>query len=201
MYRHGRVGGDGAVIIEEQESALVTRATQRDHDAFSQLYQLYFDRIYRYVRLKLGNATEAEDTTSAVFFNAWRTIHNFSPQRESSFAAWLFRLAHNAVVDRFRGMRDIISLDASEPRSSIHTILPGPEAQIERKVIISELTAALKLLTEEQREVVLLRFIEGLSAREVGDIMGKQEGAVRGMQFRAIEALRRAMTRQYEADH
>lgn len=201
MLRQGRVGGDGTVIIEEQESALVTRATQRDHDAFSQLYQLYFDRIYRYVRLKLGNAAEAEDTTSAVFFNAWRTIHNFSPQRESSFAAWLFRLAHNAVVDRFRSMRDIISLDATDHRPSIHTILPGPEAQIERKVTISELTAALQLLTDEQREVVLLRFVEGLSAREVGDIMGKQEGAVRGMQFRAIEALRRAMTRQYEAEH
>jgi len=189
------------VIIEEQESALVTRAVQRDHAAFSQLYQLYFDRIYRYVRLKLGNATDAEDTTSAVFFNAWRTIHNFSPQRESSFAAWLFRLAHNAVVDRFRSMRDVISLDATDQRPSAHTILPSPEAQIERKVTIAELTAALKLLTDEQREVVLLRFVEGLSAREVGDIMGKQEGAVRGMQFRAIEALRRAMTRQYEADY
>jgi RNA polymerase sigma-70 factor (ECF subfamily) len=189
------------VIIEEQESALVTRATQRDHDAFSQLYLLYFDRVYRYVRLKLGNPAEAEDTTSAVFFNAWRTIHNFSPQHESSFAAWLFRLAHNAVVDRFRSMRDIVSLDITDQRPSVHTILPGPEAQIERKMTISELTAALKLLTEEQREVVLLRFVEGLSAREVGDIMGKQEGAVRGMQFRAIEALRRAMTRQYEADH
>jgi RNA polymerase sigma-70 factor (ECF subfamily) len=98
-------------------------------------------------------------------------------------------------------MRDIVSLDITDQRPSVHTILPGPEAQIERKMTISELTSALKLLTEEQREVVLLRFVEGLSAREVGDIMGKQEGAVRGMQFRAIEALRRAMTRQYEADH
>ena len=201
MYRRGRVGGDGTVIIEEQESALVTRATQRDHDAFSQLYMLYFDRIYRYVRLKLGNAVDAEDITSAVFFNAWRTIHNFSPQRESSFAAWLFRLAHNAVVDRFRSMRDIISLDATDQRPSLRTTFPGPEAQVEHKMTISELTAALGLLTEEQREVVLLRFVEGLSAREVGDIMGKHEGAVRGMQFRAIEALRRAMAPRHEADH
>lgn len=201
MYRRGRAGGDGTVIIEEQESALVTRATQRDHDAFSQLYKLYFDRIYRYVRLKLGNAVEAEDITSVVFFNAWRTIHNFSPQRESSFAAWLFRLAHNAVVDRFRSMRETISLDATNPHPVVGAILPGPEAQIERKLTISELSAALSLLTDEQREVVLLRFVEGLSAREVGDIMGKQEGAVRGMQFRAIEALRRVMTRRHEADH
>lgn len=184
------------MIIEEQESALITRAIQRDHDAFTQLYTLYFDRIYRYVRLKLGNAVDAEDITSAVFFNAWRTIHNFSPQRESSFAAWLFRLAHNAVVDRFRSMRDIVSLDATDQRPAIRAMHPSPEAQVERKLTISELTAALAQLTEEQREVVLLRFVEGLSAREVGDIMGKQEGAVRGMQFRAIEALRRTMMRR-----
>ncbi|HET9110985.1 MAG TPA: sigma-70 family RNA polymerase sigma factor [Ktedonobacterales bacterium] len=188
------------MILEEQESALVTRATQRDHDAFTQLYQVYFDRIYRYVRLKLGNAVDAEDVTSAVFFNAWRTIHNFSPQRESSFAAWLFRLAHNAVVDRFRTMRDNISLDATGERPALRATHPGPEAQVERKLTIYELTAALRLLTDEQREVVLLRFVEGMSAREVGDIMGKQEGAVRGMQFRAIEALRRALAQRHEAE-
>lgn len=200
MYRRGR-GGDGTVIIAEHESALVTRATQREHDAFGQLYTLYFDRIYRYVRIKLGNPAEAEDITSIVFCNAWRTIHNFSPQRESSFAAWLFRLAHNAVVDRFRSMHETVSLDAADQRPSIHTVLPGPEAQVERKLTITELSVALGLLTEEQREVVLLRFVEGMSAREVGDIMGKQEGAVRGMQFRAIEALRRVMTRHYETDY
>ncbi|MGH2505754.1 MAG: sigma-70 family RNA polymerase sigma factor [Ktedonobacterales bacterium] len=188
------------MIIEEQESALVTRATQRDHDAFTQLYQMYFDRIYRYIRLRLGNAVDAEDTTSAVFCNAWRTIHSFSPQRESSFAAWLFRLAHNAVVDRFRSMRDIISLDATGERLAIRAIHPGPEAQIERKLTIHELSTALESLTEEQREVVLLRFVEGLSAREVGDIMGKQEGAVRGMQFRAIESLRRVMTQRRDTN-
>ena len=188
------------MIIEERESTLVTRATERDHDAFSQLYTIYFDRIYRYVRLKLGNAVEAEDITSSVFFNAWRTISAFSPQRESSFAAWLFRLAHNAVVDRFRSMREMVSLDAAEMRPTMYTVLPGPEAQVERKFTIYELSAALAQLTEEQREVVLLRFVEGLSAREVGDIMGKQEGAVRGMQFRAIEALRRVMFRRHEAE-
>ncbi len=187
------------MIIEEQESALVTRATQRDHDAFSQLYVLYFDRVYRYVRLKLGNPVEAEDTTALVFFNAWRTIHHFSPQRESSFAAWLFRLAHNAVVDRYRSMRDTVSLDTTDQRPVVRMTLPGPEALVERKLTIAELTAALQVLTEEQREVILLRFVEGLSAREVGEILGKNEGAVRGMQFRAIEALRRAMKRRHEA--
>lgn len=187
------------VIIEEGENQLVIRASARDQEAFSELYTLYFDRIYRYVRLKIGSPTEAEDITSAVFFNAWRTIDHFAPQRESSFAAWLFRLAHNAVVDRYRRARDIISLDSTDKRPILHAIQPGPEAQVERQIDIDELYIALESLTAEQREVVLLRFVEGLSAREVGDIMGKHEGAVRGMQFRAIEALRRALVRGAEA--
>lgn len=191
----------GIMLVEEQEVALVLRASLRDHDAFGQLYQLYLDRIFRYVRLKVGNAVEAEDITSMVFCNAWRTIHNFSPQRDSSFAAWLFRLAHNAVIDRYRSARKDVSLNSGERRLAMHLMLPGPEAQVERKLTIIELGAALKLLTEEQREVVLLRFVEGLSAREVGEILGKQEGAVRGMQFRAIDALRRAMIRRDEAGH
>jgi len=181
------------VLLEEQEYALVARATQRDADAFSQLYRLYFDRIYRYARLKLANDADAEDLTSAVFFNAWRMIDRFSPRGDTSFAAWLFRLAHNALIDRYRRERTMVSLDDDHPPLTPAEILPGPDVLLEKRMTLTELRDALQTLTEEQREVVLLRFVEGLSAREVGDIMGKQEGAVRGMQFRAIEALRRAL--------
>lgn len=187
------------VLIEERENQLVARASSRDQEAFSELYSLYFDRIYRYVRLKVGSPTETEDITANVFFNAWRTIDRFAPQREASFAAWLFRIARHAVIDRYRRARDVISLDATDKRPVLRQSQPGPEAQIEWQTDIDELYAALKLLTQEQREVVLLRFVEGLSAREVGDIMGKHEGAVRGMQFRAIESLRRALARPSEA--
>jgi RNA polymerase sigma-70 factor (ECF subfamily) len=188
-------------LIEEHENQLVLRACVRDQAAFSELYTLYFERIYRYVRLKVGSASEAEDITSIVFFNAWRTIDRFSPQRDTSFAAWLFRIARHAVIDRYRRSRDTLSLDSSEEQPAIaHTaILPGPEALVERQIDIDELYAALRRLNSEQREVVLLRFVEGLSAREVGEIMGKHEGAVRGMQFRAIESLRRILAPQSEA--
>jgi RNA polymerase sigma-70 factor (ECF subfamily) len=189
------------LLIEERENQLVIRASARDQEAFSELYTLYFDRIYRYVRLKLGSPTEAEDVTSIVFYNAWRTIDRFSPQREASFAAWLFRIAHHAVIDRYRRAREVVSLDASgeRPAIAVSVIQPGPEIQVEHQTDIDELYAALNLLTVEQREVVLLRFVEGLSAREVGDIMGKHEGAVRGMQFRAIEMLRRKLRQGPEA--
>lgn len=179
---------------DDSEASLVARAIQRDTEAFSQLYNLYFDRVYRYARLKVSHAADAEDVTAAVFLSAWRMIDHFSPKHELSFAAWLFRLAHNILVDRFRRKRDTVSLDIAGHDSLAIGTLPGPEIELEWQLTLAELHDALLTLTEEQREVVLLRFVEGLSAREVGDIMGKQEGTVRGMQFRAIESLRRALS-------
>ena len=183
-----------AAVGDESEALLVERAIERDTEAFSALYSLYFDRIYRYARLRLSNPADAEDVTAAVFLSAWRSIDRFSPKHETSFAGWLFRLAHNTVVDRYRRLRDTVSLDCPEAPYSVDISFPSPEAELEWHVTLAELHTALQSLTGEQREVVLLRFVEGLSAREVGDIMGKQEGTVRGMQFRAIEALRRALS-------
>lgn len=182
---------------DESEASLVAHAIQRDAEAFSQLYNLYFDRVYRYARLKVGNAADAEDVAAAVFLSAWRTIDRFSPKHELSFAGWLFRLAHNVLVDRYRRMRETVSLDSVGHESLGMETFPSPEAELEWRLTLAEVHDALLTLTEEQREVVLLRFVEGLSAREVGDIMGKHEGTVRGMQFRAIEALRRALSYAY----
>ena len=172
---------------DESESTLVARAIRGDADAFGILYALYFDRVYLYARLKMGNPTDAEDLTATVFLKAWKSIDRFSPKAGSSFAGWLFRLAHNALVDGFRRAKEVISLDSDGAASA------SPEDQLVWRLTLDELHQALGELTQEQRDVVLLRFVEGLSAREVGIIMGKQEGAVRGMQFRAIEALRRAL--------
>ncbi len=186
------------MAVAEPEPALIERAIARDADAFGELYNLYFERIYRYVRLKVGNASDAEDVTAVVFLSAWRAIDRFSPKHEASFSGWLFRLAHNALVDRFRRIRPTVSLDEALDESPVEDVKLSPEATLDRRLTIAELQRALLALTDEQREVVLLRFIEGLSAREVGDIMGKQEGTVRGMQFRALEALRRALARSRE---
>lgn len=180
------------MLAHESEATLVARAVQRDAEAFSQLYSLYFARVYRYVRLRVGNQPDAEDLTSMVFLRAWNAIDHFAPKHEASFAGWLFKLAHSLVVDRYRRAHDTTSLDDELSRDE-DTPHSTTEAELEWRLTIAELHQALKALTDEQREVVVLRFVEGLSAREVGDIMGKQEGTVRGMQFRAILALRRAL--------
>jgi RNA polymerase sigma-70 factor (ECF subfamily) len=187
------------VAVGEPEPALIGRAISRDSEAFGELYNLYFERIYRYIRLKVGNPADAEDVTAVVFLSAWRGIERFSPKHEASFSGWLFRLAHNALIDRYRRIRPTVSLDEALDESATEDVTLSPEASLEWRLTLAELRRALEALTEEQREVVLLRFVEGLSAREVGDIMGKQEGTVRGMQFRALEALRRGLARSQEA--
>lgn len=180
------------MLTHESEATLVARAVQRDTEAFSELYTLYFARVYHYLRLRVGNQPDAEDLTSMVFLRAWNAIDHFAPRHEAAFSGWLFKLAHSLVIDRYRRARDTTSLDAELARDADDSRSTA-EAELEWRLTVAELHQALKALTDEQREVVVLRFVEGLSAREVGDIMGKQEGTVRGMQFRAIVALRRAM--------
>jgi RNA polymerase sigma-70 factor (ECF subfamily) len=177
----------------EPESALVARAIQRDAAAFTELYERYVERVYRYIRLKTGNSAEAEDLLSTVFLRAWWSIGRFHPKGETSFAAWVFRLAHNAVVDGFRRPRDTVSYELASEEVAAQALSSNPELHLQWRLTVEELHHALAALTEEQREVVLLRFVEGLSAREAGSIMCKHEGTIRGLQFRAIQALRKAL--------
>jgi RNA polymerase sigma-70 factor (ECF subfamily) len=193
---HSVMQGDA---MDDSDVFLVVRATHRDRDAFSKLYDRYFHRIYRFMWLKSNNRADAEDLTAGVFLNAWRSIDRFSPKHEASFAAWLFKLAHNALVDRYRREHDVVSLDTLETAELDESHYRIEDA-LDSRLTVMALRQALSMLTNEQRDVVLLRFIEGLSAREVGDILGKHEGTVRGMQFRALEALRRALSLAHEGE-
>src|SRR5690349_3962330 len=115
------------------------RATQRDREAFGALYELYFERIYRYVRLKVSDISDAEDATAAVFLNAWRAVDSFTPQHEQSFLAWLFRLARNVLIDRYRRRREVTPLDAVD-----ESLLPSdprfdPEAALDWRLTMGDL--------------------------------------------------------------
>lgn len=185
--------------MDESDAFLVARAASGDREAFSQLYARYFDRIFRFVQVKVNNHDDAEDVTSGVFLNALRAIDGFSPKHDASFPAWLFRMTRNAITDRYRRQHDVVSLDNAATIES-HESSSRPEDEVETRLTMGAVHQALTTLTPEQRDVVLLRFIEGLSAREVGDIIGKTEGAVRILQFRALEAMRRALDRAREGD-
>jgi RNA polymerase sigma-70 factor (ECF subfamily) len=172
----------------QDEESLVRRAQQNDQEAFAQLYEEYFDRIYRYITLKIGDAVEAEDLTQQVFLNSLRSISSFR-WKGRPFSAWLYRIAHNQVVDHLRKKR----------RSDVpleETLVGGgddPQRDAERRLDIEQVLAAAQKLTDAQREVISLRFTSELSIAQVAEIMGKSQGAVKALQHSGIVALRRAL--------
>jgi RNA polymerase sigma-70 factor (ECF subfamily) len=170
------------------EESLVRRAQKNDQEAFAQLYEEHFNKIYRYLALRVGNEMEAEDMTQQVFLNALKSISSFR-WKGVPFSAWLFRIAHNQAVDHLRRKKKRASVPLDESLSSGD----NPHATTERKMDIEQLLQATKRLTEAQREVISLRFSSELSIAQVARIMGKSQGAVKALQHSAIVALRRTM--------
>jgi RNA polymerase sigma-70 factor (ECF subfamily) len=174
----------------QEEKELVHRAQQRDPEAFNQLYEANFDRIYRYLALKLGDRTEAEDLTQQVFLKALESIGSYN-WRGMPFCSWLFRIAHNQAVDHFRKRGKQRSVPLDEGRTVAGD---DPALLVEQRITVERLTLACKRLTGAQQEVVSLRFAGGLSIAEVAKAMGKNEGAIKALQHSAILALRQILS-------
>jgi RNA polymerase sigma-70 factor (ECF subfamily) len=176
----------------QDEESLIRRAQQRDQVALTQLYEENFDRIYRYIVLKIGDRTEAEDMTQQVFLNALQSISSYK-WKGMPFASWLYRIAHNQVVDylRKKSRHTSIPLDESISKADSYS---DPKHLAERKIEIEELVVATRKLTAAQQEVISLRFAGELSVAEVARAMGKSEGAVKALQHSAIVALRKVLS-------
>ncbi len=174
----------------QDEENLVRRAKENDEAALTQLYEENFDKIYRYIVLKTGDRTEAEDMTQQVFLKAFKSISGYR-SKGSPFSSWLFRIAHNQMVDYWRkkSKRTTVPLEESRVGSSNSS----PSSETEQKMDIENLGAATKQLTDLQREVVSLRFAGGLSLAEVAKAMGKNEGAIKALQHSAVVSLRKIM--------
>lgn len=173
----------------QNEESLVQRAQQRDAEAFAELYEAYFDKIYRYICLKLSNQTEAEDMTQQVFI---KVLHSISAYKckGTPFSAWLFRIAHNQVVDYYRkqSKRVTVPIDGLAVAAT-----DDPQRVVERKIEVERVMRAAEQLTQTQQEVISLRFAAELSIAEVAKIMGKSEGAIKALQHSAVIALRKAL--------
>ncbi len=153
------------------------------------LYEQYYDRIVRYIFIRIDDQSEAENLGGDVFLKALQSIDSYRGRTEQ-MRAWLFKIAHNLVVDYFRKMRKrrTVSLNDMDIRDKVTT-----EGKVEAKLEVEGLSKALKHLTPAQREVIGLRFFAGLSSAEVSKTIGKSSGAVREMQRAAIETLRKQM--------
>ena len=174
----------------QDEENLVQRAKQGDQKAFTQLYEGHFDRIYRYVVLRIGDRIEAEDMTQQVFLKALKSISSFK-WKGTPFAAWLFRIAHNQVVDYLRKKKKHPAALLDESLVSSES---NPQRMAEHNLDIEQLLLATRRLTEAQREVISLRFTSELSIAQVAEVMGKSEGAVKALQHSGIVALRKALS-------
>lgn len=172
------------------EENLIRRARQHDQAALTQIYEENFDRIYRYIVLKIGDKTEAEDMTQQVFLNAFQSISSFK-SRGTPISAWLFRIAHNQIVDYLRKKSKQATVPLAE---SLVGSTSDPGLKVERALDIEQLAAAIKRLTKAQQEVISLRFGGELSVAQVAKVMGKSEGAIKALQHSAIVSLRRLLS-------
>lgn len=169
------------------DSELVELA-RTDQDAFGEIYERYVKKIYNYIYYRTSNPHDAEDLTARVFFRAMSHIETYV-DKGVPFQAWLYRIAHNLVANwhRDRGRRKIIPLDefvASSLRSE------APDSAAEDEEEREHLLAAIKRLPPERQQLLILKFVERLPNAEIGEIMGRTEGAIKSLYHRTLIALR-----------
>ncbi len=172
------------------ERLLVDTAKSGDEKALTELYLLYFPRVYRYILARTGNTYDAEDLAEEVFMRVLEALERFQ-WREAPFSAWLFRIAHNAVISQRR--KDTARGRPGQLVDGIPVDTAGPEELVEHRLVLNEVMQAAQKLPEAQRQVIALRFGAGLSVAETARAMNKGEGNVKVIQHKAIAKLREMM--------
>jgi len=176
-------------IDDEEITGLVAAAQDGDPEAFGSLFDHYHGPVYRYVAARVHRPSDAEDLTQLIFVKALEALPRYEA-RGVPFGGWLFRLARNVVIDHIRTRREHVTLDLATERPAPEG---GPDELAALRQELDSVATALLRLTPEQREAIELRFFAGLSAKEAAAAMDRQEGTVRGLQFRGIAALRREL--------
>jgi RNA polymerase sigma-70 factor (ECF subfamily) len=192
----GLMGWAGvAPDVEVGEEARILARARAEPAAFAPLYERYFLRIYRYCLRRVGSIEEAEDLTSLVFTRALTSLGGY---RGGSVAAWLFRIAHNAVANHLRARRPQASLDATSEFAGTTALGEEVLDGVLRAEAQARLARLLAALPDDQRELLALRVAGELTAREIGVVIGKSEGAVRVALHRIVRGLRAAYTQDEE---
>jgi RNA polymerase sigma-70 factor (ECF subfamily) len=185
---HAPAEGEVAVTL-----ALVHRAQAGDSEAFGELYDRYVDLVYRYVYYRVGSTQVAEDLTSETFLRALRRLSSFTWQGRD-VGAWFVTIARNLIADHYKSSRyrlEMTTDDVSE--SGAKLTQDGPENAVLEAMQNKVLLEAVKQLNAEQQECIVLRFLQGLSVAETALAMGKNDGAIKALQYRAIRSLGRLL--------
>ena len=178
---------------DEGDAALAARASAGDAEAFGVLYDRYVDAVYRYAYYRVRNEAEAQDVTGDVFFKALRAMPGYRPRQP--FLPWLYRIARNALIDRLRRQHPQIGFEDALAHPDGDRVV-DPDAVLDRLSDTVQLRTAIATLTPLQQDVIILRYVEGLDTKAIGRILGRRDGTVRGIEFRALGALRAALPRE-----
>lgn len=184
--------------LREIES-LVRRAQKDDAEAFGEIYDRFVVTIYRYIYYRVPK-NEAEDLAETVFLRAWEKRHSYHKQKGNSFNAWIFRIAHNAVVDFYRVNAKTELVELSDDLPEMRRFA-DPSANLENKFEQKKLIRALRELPELQQQVVVLKFVNGFENDEIAEILEKSVGAVRVIQFRALNRLKDLLEKQGQSSN
>lgn len=167
----------------ESDERLLIEAAQKNPSRFAELYELHFDRVYAYVARRVRNRAETQDLTAHVFQQALANLGKFK-WRGAPFAAWLYRIASNAIADHARrNLRETSDQETAVEKTAAAVDLE----EVERR---ARLFRAVDKLPDDQRRVIVLRFAEEKSIREIAVELGRSEGAIKQLQFRGLENLR-----------
>ena len=175
---------------DDDVEKLVRQAIEGNADAFGELYTLFVDKIYRYIFHHVYEKTTAEDITAEVFLKAWRSLSSCEG-RENTFSPWLYRIAHNQMVDEIRKKQRRPSVEL-ENAENVISYGRSSEEYANRQ----ELLELIDKLPPNHKQVIILKFIEGLSNSEIAEITGKREGAIRAIQMRALAKLKKELDKE-----
>ena len=172
---------------EAEIEALVKSVQNGDQEAFAKIYDVFIDPIYRYIYYRV-NSADAEDLIETVFLKAWENINQYKHDKKS-FGAWLFRIAHNLVVDHYRSAKDKV-YDQLDPRTPDVNRQHNPIKSTQNTLDNQMLKEAIKSMKKEYRDIIIHKFVNELSNKEIAEILNKSEGSLRILQFRALKALK-----------
>jgi RNA polymerase sigma-70 factor (ECF subfamily) len=173
-------------LTDKQVEKLVERSQKGDSEAFSQIYDEYVNQLYKYIYYKVKKE-DVEDLTETLFLKAWENIGKYKNRKNTSFRSWLYRIAHNLVVDHYRLTREHVSLDT---RISSKSREADPKEMAQNVLDNENLKVAISKLKKNYRQIIVLKFINELSNKEICKVLKKSEGSVRILQYRALKALR-----------
>lgn len=173
----------------EQVESLVKRCQKGDCEAFAKIYDEYVNQIYKYIYYKVKRE-DVEDLTETLFLKAWENIRKYRKRKNTNFRSWLYRIAHNLVVDHYRLTREHISLD---PRMSSKSRESNPKDIAQDMLNNDNLRQAISRLKKNYQRIIILKFINELSNSEISKVLRKSEGSIRILQFRALKALRQVL--------